>query len=681
MQDDPVGTPGQITSNTEIQDPILIFAQRYQSFFNSTNDAIAVFNPQGDIVDANPRFLHLCHCSYNEAVSLSLNDLFDEDGCVVVSQRLRLLLDGHERRMPVEAELKSRSGRTRIVEISLSLLKDQYGYEKTLSAIIRDVTRRKDMENRLMQRAEELQKVFDAVPAILAVIDEVQRIKRFNRSGLEALSLNEEDAVGRRLGDVLQCANRNTSKRGCGFGSKCRQCGLRERILRCLKAGETILNAETTILKQGIGQEPTYFRINVVPLIVRGKPWGVVSLEDITDRKRSEMESIRLHNSIARANLELKKTLEDLALSQSQLLESQKLEQIGLLSSGLAHNLRTPLSGIKGYAQLLKMDHKELRELDLIVREVDVMESIISNLMFKSRKEKDTREELLNLNDLIRNELEFLNANMFYKHRVKTTVDLDRNLPLITGVYAHYSQAIMNIVQNALDAMYEASDRCMTIKTRHDGQFIYIEISDTGCGIPEKIREKIFNVFFTTKPLSNERQGEEPAGTGLGLSSSNYYVRQYGGSIQVKSEEGKGSTFTIKIPHIQDKETHDVCRVLIVDDSDSMVDILTQMCQGLGLEVYGVTNGDRALKLFRKLKPDMVVTDLCMPGLTGPEMMSEIRKINPEQRVIYISGYSENPEFQEWLKKEVRHNSRCAVLKKPFPLDDFKRVIEKFLEK
>ena len=660
-------------------DPTLVFAQRYQAFFESTTDAIAVFNGEGEILDANPQLLKLSGYSYETIVSKSLKDLFRKSSYEEIWARFRVLLEGRKRKYPVECELVSESGKRRLIEVSLSLLRNQYGYSKTILAMIRDVTRRKVAEKRVVQRAEELQKVFDTVQTILLVVDERKCIRRINRSGLEALLKDESEVLGKRVGDVLGCVNRLDSSGECGMGSHCRNCVIGGSIFDCLNGGEPVLGVEEAITRENFEESPFYFRINVVPLKTRGKSWGVVSLDDITDRKRAELEFYRLNNSITRANLELKKTLEDLTRSQYQLLESQKLEQIGLLASGLAHNLRTPLGGIKGYAQLLKMDQGEFQELNMIISEVEVMESIINNLMLKNRKDNENKELILNLNNLLEIELEFLSANMFFKHRVQKEIFLDKNLPPVSGVYAHFSQVISNIIQNALDAMYDTQERKLIIRTRHDDQFIYIEITDTGCGIPDDICDTVFDVFYTTKPTTEEREGDEPFGTGLGLSSANYFIRQYGGKIGISSKIGEGTKVTIKVPHKQKEKASPVQRVLIVDDSDAMVNILTQVCEDMGIEAYGVMDGEKALDIYKKMKPHVIISDLCMPGLTGTEMMSKIRSLNPSQRVIYVSGYLENPEFEKWLEQETEQPSLCAVLKKPFSLESFRETLKRMV--
>ena len=667
------------TGSSSLPDPTLLFAQRYQAFFQSTNDAIVIVSPDGEILDANPQLLKMCGHSYKNVVSKSFQELFDHNSYREIEGRIRILMAGRQRKHPLDCVLISKSGKCRSVEINLSLLKNQYGYSKTIFAIIRDVTQRREAQRRLVERADELQRVFDTVHTILLVLDEKRRVRRINRSGIEALGKEERDVLGEKVGDVLECQHRFDTKRGCGFSEHSRKCTLHMSIVRCLKTGETVLNAEESLSRDYAKDSPFYFQINTVPFETKGKRWCVVSLEDITARKKAEIEAMRLHNSITQANLELKKTLEDLAKSQSQLLESQKLEQIGLLASGLAHNLKTPLGGIKGYAQLMKLDYGEFHELDMIINEVEIMEQIINNLMLKSRKDHVSKEETLNLNDLLQIELEFLSANMFFKHRVKSKIVLDENLPTIRGVYTHFSQVIMNIIQNALDAMHDTPEKKLTVRTRHDNQFIYVDIHDTGCGIPEQIREKIFDVFYTTKPTSSEKKGNEPYGTGLGLSSANYFIHQYEGKIEIESREGVGTQATVRIPYKIRRQDRAQYRVLLVDDSESMVDILIQVCQSMGIEAYGAFNGESALEIYGKIKPHVVVSDLCMPGLTGPEMVARIRKNNPSQRVLYISGFSEKPEFRDWIVQESKYPSCSKVLRKPFPLDQFKKVMENML--
>ncbi|MCK5145310.1 PAS domain S-box protein [bacterium] len=661
------------------QPPILIFAQRYKAFFDATNDAIAVFNPHGDILDANPLLVQLTGYPFDELVSLHLKSIFDADDVKALNRIIQRVLKGKHQENPLECAITHRKGQRRYLEVSFSLLQNQYGYDYTLFAVMHDITQRKDIEADLMQQAEELQRVFDAVPNILMVMDERRRIRRMNRSGLATLGRIESKVLGRRIGDVLLCEWRNESEQGCGNGASCKDCSIHNSLIDSIEEGETIINIEQSIphTADADAYDNSYYRVNCVPLETRGMRWCVVSLEDISAKKKAEIKTQALHESISQSNLELKKSLDHLAQSQAKLITAQKMEQIGLLASGLAHNLRTPLSGIKGYSQLLKVDLADLQELDFIIEEVGIMESIINNLMLKSRKDHQKSEEVINLNDLLKIELQFLSANMYFKHKVKKVVDLDPTLPSIRGVYSHFSQALLNIIQNALDAMYTSKKKTLSIKTYHDESSIFIEITDTGCGIPDEIIDQVFDDFFTTKPSTVDRKGDEPTGTGLGLGSTNQNIRQYGGRIDIQSGGHKGTKVTVIIPCWRSKHISIGMRVLIVDDSDTMVGMLSRMCEDFGAEVYGVTDGEKALDVYQRIKPDLIVTDMLMPGLTGPELMSQIREFNSEQKVIYITGYSENPEFKAWLLKEIRNTDFAALLRKPFELEEFHQLLHK----
>ena len=371
------------------QPPILIFAQRYKAFFDATNDAIAVFNATGDILDANPLLVQMSGQPFETLVSMHIADIFDPMDVGALQRIFKRILEGKRQKEPLECAIVHQNGDRRILEVSLSLLKNQYGYAETLFAVMHDVTLRKEIEADLMQQAEELQRVFDAVPTLLLVVDERERIRRMNRSGLAALDAVEYQVLGQRIGDVLHCHWRLESPLGCGHGPSCKKCLIYLSLRRCIDDGETVMNQEESF-PQRAGSTPSeyfYYRVNCIPLETRGKRWSVVSLEDSTAKKRAEIKTRTLHDSISQSNMELKKSLDHLAQSQTKLMAAQKLEQIGLLASGLAHNLRTPLAGIKGYSQLLKVEYPHLQELNFVLDEVGIMESIINNLMLKSRKD------------------------------------------------------------------------------------------------------------------------------------------------------------------------------------------------------------------------------------------------------------------------------------------------------
>jgi signal transduction histidine kinase len=231
-----------------------------------------------------------------------------------------------------------------------------------------------------------------------------------------------------------------------------------------------------------------------------------------------------------------------------ELMRESKLAEFGMLAAGIAHNMNGPLTGILGFCDLLKMTHPELKEIEHIQQQAMALKSITSNLMHKSRNEQETKPQDLSIEDIILTELSFLEANLFYKHQIKKNIELDTDSPPVRGVYIDFSQVIGNLLRNAIDAMYGSERRELTVHTSTADDHVTIRISDTGCGMTDEIKQKLFTPFFTTKPKVQDAQPGEPTGTGLGLSTSRGILARYGAEIEVDSAPGEGSTFTIHFP-------------------------------------------------------------------------------------------------------------------------------------
>jgi len=273
----------------------------------------------------------------------------------------------------------------------------------------------------------------------------------------------------------------------------------------------------------------------------------------VTEQKRLEQERHRL---------------------ELELMEKHKLSSVGMLAQGIAHNLNTPLGVIMGRSELLRDDIvrgldeiekmvrsdgggevalraiTEMREksgntFEIILKQVEQMSSIIRNLMNIGKQRLDSQRKNLNVNHILEEELRFLEADMFFKHEVTKVVELDPEIPFIEGVYSDFSQSFTNIIRNALDAMYDQPVKELRVRTYHDDHWIYVEIHDTGEGIPEENIPRIFDPFFTTKDFG-KAEGK-PSGVGLGLHSCYQLLSPYGVKFYVKSSPGD-TTFTIKIP-------------------------------------------------------------------------------------------------------------------------------------
>lgn len=230
-----------------------------------------------------------------------------------------------------------------------------------------------------------------------------------------------------------------------------------------------------------------------------------------------------------------------------ELLHNHKLSAIGQLTAGIVHNLNNPLTTVQLAAEVMR-EKSQTKEIEVILFECNRMKEIVSNVLRKGRQETETEKRLFDLNEMARNELGFLEADPRFKHRIEKEYNFCNSPVLIEGIYGDFSQSFNNIVRNAIDAMHASQAKKLTVATQMDESWIYIIVKDTGCGIPKENIPKLFEPFFTSKPRLGEQKGDEPTGTGLGLSNMHQLLSPYGAKFQIRSEVGKGTEFVIKLP-------------------------------------------------------------------------------------------------------------------------------------
>ncbi len=233
-----------------------------------------------------------------------------------------------------------------------------------------------------------------------------------------------------------------------------------------------------------------------------------------------------------------------------ELLKETKMASIGQLAAGITHNLNTPISIIQGNAELLHVTYPESTEVNMILKQTTRMNELIHTIVTKGKYELNLENEEIKLNALLQTEVEFLNANLYFKHYVECTLDLDNTIPSLFGLYSDFSQSISVIIQNSIDAMYKYETRELFVQTKNKKEFIQVLIKDTGAGIEPNVLEHIFEPFFTTKPAPDEHLEDDkaPRGTGLGLSLVEKIFRKYDIEVEVNSNVGAGTEFILKIP-------------------------------------------------------------------------------------------------------------------------------------
>ncbi len=242
-----------------------------------------------------------------------------------------------------------------------------------------------------------------------------------------------------------------------------------------------------------------------------------------------------------------------------ELLKENRMASIGHLAAGITHNLNTPISIIQGNAELLKVKEPDNTEVKMILKQTARMNDLIYTIVTKGKNELNPEPAKIDLNDLIKIEIEFLKANLYFKHYVNCNMDLDESIPSVFGLYSDYSQSISAIIQNAIDAMYKVDKREIFFKTRHKADFIELIIRDTGEGIKPANLDKVFEPFFTTKPGPDEKIEDEktPRGTGLGLSMAASIFKKRNITVRVNSKSEIGTEFRLEIPVTDKKYKND----------------------------------------------------------------------------------------------------------------------------
>lgn len=228
-----------------------------------------------------------------------------------------------------------------------------------------------------------------------------------------------------------------------------------------------------------------------------------------------------------------------------QLIDAEKMAAIGRYAAGIVHNLNNPLQVIMGTSQLLSMKNPNDKNIMRQRKAAAEMKQIIASILQTGFLDSKNESVNINLNDVLTKQIDLMRANPFFKHQVKTVLDL-QPLPPYRGLYSHFSQSLGNLLKNAVEAMYGCQRRILTVSTSADKENINIRIADTGQGIEPDSMQRIFDPFFTTKPLT--AHDDRPTGTGLGLASAKEMIESYSGKILVKSVVGTGTIFEVQLP-------------------------------------------------------------------------------------------------------------------------------------
>lgn len=375
------------------------------------------------------------------------------------------------------------------------------------------------------------------------------------------------------------------------------------------------------------------------------------------------------------SNEKLKHEMEQRERAEAALVQSQKMEAIGQLTGGLAHDFNNLLTAVVGNLDLIRTratDARIARQAEHAFKAAERGAKLTAQLLAFSRTQKLATAPV-NLNALIAGMFELLNQTLGAEVKVETRLQADLPHALADG--NQLELAILNLSINARDAMVGGGT--LTISTQQDSakERVVVCVADTGEGMPPDIAARAFDPFFTTKPPGK--------GTGLGLSQVYGVVRQIGGDVTINTEVGKGTRVNIALPiaHAmaanESFESNAVSRgsesILIVDDDPDVRQIMSGVLSDFGYQVREASDGASALDILKNNRPDLMVIDFGMPGLSGAEVAASARAVDQSLRILFVSGYSDTSAIEKAVGK-------IALLRKPFLPAEFVAAVRTSLD-
>jgi len=526
---------------------------------------------------------------------------------------------------PIETDIVCKDGSVRTVLASAAPLSELYIGNHLV--ILYDIT---DREKVTQDRDAEINQLMEALPIGLALCDLEGNLIQVNQA--------YADIIGYTIEETLKLSYWEITPKS--YSEKEQQ-----QLDKLHAAGSYGPYVKEYIHRNG----------NTVPvqlrgvLIQRGEEaliWSVV--EDITERLKKE----------------------------SELLRTQKMEALGKLTGGVAHDFNNMLGVILGFSELLKgeingTDTKQLKYCNEIHVAAERAKKLTSKLLGFSRN-APSETEVVDVKEVIQEMRHLLEKTL--THRISLECDFAENIWPVKLDKEALVDAVVNICINSMHAMPQGGAIKITVtnKTLPDtgdeivsGDFVEIKIVDTGEGIDEEVQKRIFEPFFTTK-------GE--AGTGLGLSQVYGFVERSGGRINLFSEKGEGAALYLNFPRYRQEEESTISEhlqdetitsgnesILLVDDEIFLLDLMEEMLSTKGYKVLRADNAEGALELLKSTSVDLMISDVVMPGMDGYQLATEVEKLYPDIKIQIVSGYSEG--YSDSLKNEKLHEHR---LMKPF---------------
>ncbi len=632
--------------------------QRFRRIYEESPIAYQSLDVDGRILDVNPAWLHLFGYDREEVIGKYVWEFFTPESRRVFETNFPVFRErgaAHGR----EREIVHKNGRIMTVLFDGIWVRDKQGNPAYTHCVLHDITERKAAERALQRSEEDFHQLFEAESDAIFLIDnETGRLLRANQAACDMYGYSREELLAMKNTD-LSAEPEQTRKVTVDTPP------IEERIIRIPLRWHRRKNGER-------------FPVEVTGrfFLREGRPVHIAAIRDITERMKAEEEQERL---------------------REQLFHAQKLESVGRLAGGVAHDFNNMLAVIIGRAEmaLVKAGPSSPVGSDIqdVLKAAQRSAELTRQLLAFARRQT-AEPKVLDLNDIITDMLKMVRRLMGENMSLRWMPGA--NLWPVKIDPAQVDQILANLCVNARDAKHPQKEtgtiQIETRKVRIDesycsghvdctpGEYVMLAVSDDGVGMDRETLALVFEPFFTTKEVGK--------GTGLGLSTVFGIVKQNGGFINVYSEPGQGTTFKIYLPRVQEAAPAEEATpettvrlegtetVLIVEDEETVLELAKQILEHYGYRVLAAGRPGEAVDLARSYQGriDLLVTDVVMPEMNGKQLKGLIAEMHPDIRVLFMSGYTSNVIQQKGILDEGIH-----FIQKPFSVRAFAEKVRTIL--
>jgi len=612
-----------------------------------TNAPIGIYtsSQEGKILSANQTMARMLGYQTPDELIGSITDL-GQQGYAKWQDREYLIniLNEHGEIQSFECQLVKRTGELFWVSMHARAITNEKGEIDFIQGFATDITKRKEAEEALKESEATYRALFEnSLDAIFLTVPD-GRVLEANKAACGMMKMAESEIIAGGRDAVVDKNDPRLSD------------ALRQRALNENFKGE--LNFKR--------KDGTSFPVEISTGIYRdrqGNERACIIARDITGRKQAEEEQKSL---------------------RQQFLQSQKMESMGRLAGGVAHEFNNMLSIINGYAEMMTdvlSPSESLYDNAVKIQDAGKRSAVLIRKLLAFARKQVITPQVMNLNDNVASMLKMLQKTI--GENIGLVWQPGKSLWLITMDSSQFDQILLNLVVNAKDAVSETGtiiietgnvdfdqDYCAGRQGFVPGQYVMVAVSDNGCGMSREVQANLFEPFFTTK--------ETGKGTGLGLPTVYGIVKQNKGFVNVYSEPGKGSTFKIYLPRHKGDETEDGAKkqeespekgqgetILILEDEPEVLSVAGIMLEKLGYNVLAAETPDKAIKLARarEEKIDLLITDIIMPEMNGRDFADQLKTLYPDVRVLFMSGYTANViEYNNMAGEEFN------FIEKPFTM-------------